>query len=1333
MGFMWFGTKDGLNRYDGYSFKVYRYDPFDSTTISENFIQCIFEDSKNRLWIGTDKLNLFLPESDGFKRIDLNLQIDGGFNPDFNKIVSISEDKYGTLWLGTDNGLIRYEPEYNRSAIYYFSKNENQELSDNFILSLYCDDSLVIAGTQNGMKLLNIDFLKNQEFKVREISHLPSQELISSKRTILSQFRTSNNIIYAGTPAGLIKINLVTGKSEYIPYSGHVFTPQWLNRILSICMDKNNNLWLAASGSLIIYNPGQNTFNYYFHNPKDAQSLSMNSITSLYSDRGGKIWIGTAGKGINIYDQNRKNFFLYNGFIDKEPFKSTFSVSHVLSDSKGLLWISSQERLYKVNRKTNEYSRVNLLFGEEGEITSILEDKQKNIWVSSSGGLYKISLSGNIRHYSHNPLNPNSLKSNFVQLLFIDNNETLYVLNNGYLSKYEEKTEAFTHYKLPFGIVNKKLTIKCIAKSSENEFWFGCSDGLVKYNLITQKKTIYRHQPGNTLSISSNDILTICEDPKQPKKYLWIGTQGGGLSKLNLEDGTFTNFSVKDGLPNNVVYGILSSGNDLWLSTNNGLSLLSFDKYGIPSFRNYDVSDGLQGNEFNTGAYFKSHTGELFFGGLNGVNAFFPDDIRDNIYIPPVIITELNFLNLLNEKDTFSKTINILSNSFEITIPYSENSFTVHFAALDYTAPGKNKYMYKLKPINDQWINLGTQRNVTFTELGPGNYELVVRGSNNDEIWNNEGASLLITITPPFWQTTWAYLFYGALILLLFYMLRRYELNRMKLKSRLKQEYFETQKLKELDEMKSGFFANISHEFRTPLTLIIGPSEQLVAEENNKSKKEKLETIRKNASRLLRLINQILELSKLEKNRYKISFSEGNIVEFLKMIVTSFNVIAEVRKIQLKLISEQENIPLYFNNDTIEKIFYNLLSNAFKFTPPGGTIEVSVSEINQGDKKDCRISVKDSGIGIPENELNKVFTKFYQLNTTAGYSDQGSGIGLALVKELVELHYGEVKVESKLNEGTTFIVTLPLGREHLKDEEIDISINSPLQISLNPSDQLINEEIKTVLSDENGLQHFSEDQDNESLIVLVIEDNADIRKHITEQLIQNYKIIEADNGIDGFKKAVEVVPDIIISDVMMPEMNGYILCEKLKTDIRTSHIPVILLTAKAGEEDKMEGLETGADDYLTKPFSSRELSVRVKNLIEIRQKLRMKFSGTLVIKPKEITSKSIDKIFIEKVLNVIEKNISNENFSVIDLSKEMNISHSQLHRKLKALINQSANQLIRSVRMERALKLLKSNAGTVAEIGYQVGFNDPSYFTKIFSGHFGYLPSEVKHNEKEKS
>lgn len=1333
-GFMWFGTKDGLNRYDGYNFKVYNYNASDSNSISTNFISVIFEDSKQRLWIGSNTLNLFIRERDAFKKINLHISTINNrvIKNNFNTIISITEDKYHRLWVGTDNGLISYNPDTGSSVTYLFEQDSSTALSDNYISSISTDDSLLIVGSQNGMKLLSLEAINKNKIIIKKISHPVSNNLLTSKRSINTQFRAAPEIIYAGTPSGLVKINLSTNESEFIPYKGIIFSPPWHNRILSICQDKNRNLWLASSGGLFIYHPEGNYFEYNFHDSKVQQSISMNSITSLFADRSGKIWIGTAGKGVNLFDQNKKAFSLYNGFIHKEPFSSDFSISSILSDSNNFLWVSSGQDLYKIDRRAGTYLQVNLLYGEKGEITSIVEDRGKNIWVSSSGGLYKISgKDERITFYNHIPSNSNSLRDNFVKLLFIDRVGNLFILNSNYLSEFIPEKNSFRNYELRFTkndfSENLPVTIKNIYQAADGQFWFACSNGLVKYNLHTEDLKIYKHIDGE--GINNDEILSICEDPVEPDKYLWLGTQGGGLNRFNIEEETFTIFTVENGLPNNVVYGILSFDDELWFSTNNGLCRTKIDKYGMPSFRNYDVSDGLQGNEFNTGAYFKSSSGELFFGGLKGVTAFYPSEIRDNVYVPPLAFTKLLFLK---EEDTGSESnpgINIINNNPVITIPYSQNSFTIQFAALDFTATKKNKYKYKLSPVSEDWINLGTQHSVTLTELAEGEYNLTVIGSNNDGVWNDKGTSLQIIISPPFWRTNWAYGLYIIIFAGILYALRHYELNRINLKNRLRQEHFETKKLKELDALKSDFFANISHEFRTPLTLILGPAEQLDLNESDPGKKEKLQLIKKSSNRLLRLINQILDLSKLEKNKVKLNPEKGELVGFLRDITLSFLSIAEKKNITLNFRNDSKEILTYFDRDLTEKIFYNLISNAIKFTLVGGIVEIRISK-NYSNKTDntvdgyCRISIKDSGIGIDKKELPAIFDKFYVSKTSGEIKEHGSGIGLSLVKELVELINGRITVESELNKGSNFIVYFPITTEFFDSNSVEfLAKESEYLLNNKTAEQIID----TFTPVQEELVN-SENGKDDSIIILIIEDNSDLRTFIKSQL-QNYQTIEAVNGSEGLKKAFEVIPDLVISDVMMPEMDGFKFCEKIKNDERTSHIPVILLTARAGESDKINGLESGADDYLTKPFSSQELLVRVKNLIEIRQRLRKKFSNILQIKPKEIATNSIDKQFLEKAVGIVEKYMSDERFTVLTLSNEMNLSHSQLHRKLKALVNQSAIQFIRSLRMQRALELIKNNTGNIAEISYQVGFSDPSYFTKTFSKYFGYLPSDVNNKD----
>ncbi len=1322
-GFMWFSTRDGLNRYDGYGFKVYRYEPFDSNTISGHLITSSYVDSKGRIWIGTNTLNLFIPEKNAFKRIDLRSEY-GRIKEirSFDAITAITEDKNGIIWAGTDNGLLYYNPLNDSYKFFYQVQDSTSKSQDNFICSLGYLDSRLFIGTRNGLKIINPDTVKVNSSEFTGIIHFSSKQIIAEKKYILCQFFTSTNILYCGTLEGLIRIDISKKTSQNLPYRDHKFYPEWLGRIVSICGDYQGNIWLACSGGLVIYDTLKNNFHYYSHDPFDNHSLSLDNVTFLYSDRQGKIWIGTAGKGINIYDQNRKAFSLYNGLPGQEPFMSTFSVYAILADSRDVVWISNRQQVYRYDRTAGEYYRVKFSERFVGEINSILEDKKKNIWISSSDGIYKMSETGKITgHYLHDPSNSSSLKDNNVKLLYIDKEENLFALNANYLSRLNENTGTFTHYKLIFDNAADFIpVIKAINEAGNGWFWFGWTGGLVKYNLNTHESIRYIHKPGDLKSLSSNDVLTICEDPLQPNKYLWLGTDGGGLDRFDSENETFKSFTVKDGLPNNVIYGILSSGkNELWLSTNNGLCRAVIDGNGIASIKNFDESDGLQGNEFNTGAYSKSPKGELFFGGLYGVNAFFPSEIKKNTFIPPVVFTELKiFNNTYTEDKNAGTVVDFLPDSSVFNIPYSENSFSVWFASLDFTVPKKNNYMYMLKPIQKNWIDIGTQRNVIFTDLPPGDYEFFVKGSNNDGVWNEKGAVMKIIVPYPFWATWWAFTIYILAGFVLLYTIRRYELKRQEWKHSLELETVEAFKYKELNKEKSRFFANISHEFRTPLTLILGPADKLNSKFRDEEIQKQTGIIKRNAGRLLDLINQLLDLSKLEAGKLELKASKSNIVSFLKGILMSFESVAEVKDITLTVVTEYEEVELYFDKEKMTKIITNLLSNAFKFTREGGQISVSIGSIGT---ESVNIGIRDTGIGIPGEELPRLFDRFYQVDSSQKREHGGTGIGLALTKELVELHYGTISVSSILGEGTEFMINLPAGRDHLRDYEIVDSDESAA-----PGAYIDEKEFISYNYDANAEIKFSSD-DKE--IILVVEDNSDVREFIKDSLGEDFNIVEASNGEQGIRRAGQIIPDLIISDIMMPKVDGNEMSRVLKNDELTSHIPVILLTAKSDQQSRLEGLETGADDYITKPFDAEELRVRIKNLIRMRQKLQQLYGKNLNMNLK--TEKDQKKLndreeqFMTKVMEVIEKHLSEEAFSIEQFGREIGMSRVQLHRKLKALTGGSASIYIKKVRLLKARELIKEGNGNIAEIAYSVGFSSPQYFTRCFKEEYGYPPSTL--------
>ena len=647
---------------------------------------------------------------------------------------------------------------------------------------------------------------------------------------------------------------------------------------------------------------------------------------------------------------------------------------------------------------------------------------------------------------------------------------------------------------------------------------------------------------------------------------------------------------------------------------------------------------------------------------------------------------------------------------------YDDKVFSFEFASLDFHAPNKNKYAYKMEGFDRDWIYVGADyRQVTYTNLDPGEYVFRVKGSNSDGYWNEAGASIKIIILPPWWRTNLAYFIYFLLIGSIVYFTWKAQLRRIKIKHEYEMSKFESQKLHEVDELKTRFFTNISHEFRTPLTLILGPAKDIIGSAKEIKIKQNAGVIRRNAVRLLSLVNQLLDLSKLEAGRMKLQAREENIIPLLKGLVLSFSSYAERKKITLRVNTIEEKVNVFLDRDKIEKIVNNLLSNSFKFTPEGGKIYLTIEKLI----KEIEIRISDSGVGIPKEEIPQIFDRFFQVDGSHTREQEGTGIGLALTKEFVELHKGKIDVQSEEGKGTTFIVRIPLGKEHLLPEEISEKEKEYMgdKLILEPEDDITSKEenkIDVDLANKNSLP-----------LLLIVEDNSDVRNYIKDNLNKEYKVLEAIDGEDGWNKSIEQIPDLIVSDVMMPKMDGFKLCEKLKTDERTSHIPVILLTAKAAKEDKMEGYETGADDYIMKPFEPDELRARIKNLILQRKRLHEHFQkqGLLELNKTNITP--VDKKFIQKVYDTINAHISDAGLSMDAFAGHLNISKSLLHKKIVALAGEPPGELIRRVRLQKAAELIDKKFGNLSEVALEVGFNNPAYFSECFKKQFGVAPFTI--------
>lgn len=1342
-GFLWFGTEDGLNKYDGYKFTIYKRDPNSAKTLSVNHIYCLYEDHQGFLWVGT-----YL----GLNRFDVD-----------------SETFRSYL----------HEPENPRSLSHNVVKS---------ILEFPKGSGKLWVGTQGG----GVNYLDSRNETFRHYRHDPQTPGSLDSDRVLVCYEDYQGVMWVGTDKGLNRYNPESETFQH--YHNDPYEPKSISGgdISSIYEDQHNTLWLGThGGGLNRFDRESETFQHYQHDPQNPASLSHNWVDAISEDKSGILWISTRN-GLNLFDPANEVFH----HVKHEPsnpwgMRST-TVKVIYRDNAGELWLAPLDRgVCRLKQESSIFRHFkhipdNPMSLIGNKVNCFSEDRLGMIWVGSyTDGLNLFDRrTSTFQPIQHNPGNPQSFISKNAGVIYEDHQGTVWVGTNKVgLNRYDRKNETFQQFmpdQKPSGLSGETILSIYEATTKPGVLWVGTFDkGLNRFDVQSETFRHYRHDPQNPESISDNDISCIYEGPSEPgvlwigtykgglnrfdpesEKFrhyrydpqnprslssdlifaihedrtgiLWVGTGDGGLNSFDRQTGSFVRYGESEGLPSSCIFGILEDDRgNLWIGTANGISRFNPRN---STFKNYNARDGLQGSQFNQSAYLKLNSGEMVFGGNNGFNIFHPDSVKDNPYVPPVVFTGLKRYNTEGSGGGAVEERGI-SEKKKVELSYEENIFTVEFAALNFRIPEKNQYSYRLEGFNEQWIQLGTKHDITFTNLDAGEYTLRVKGSNNDGIWNEEGAALKIIVHPPWWKTWWAYSFYALVIGAALYGIRRFELNRQRLKQ-------EAQSLAEVDRLKSRFFANISHEFRTPLTLILGPLAKLTSRVNDRESREDLGMMQRNANRLLQLINQLLDLSKLEGGRMKLQAGPENIVPLLRGLTTSFESLAIQKGIDLQFHTAAEEIIVYVERDKIEKILINLLSNAFKFTSDGGAISVTVdtslnppptgglneSPFEGGLRGMLQITVSDTGSGIPAEHLDKIFDRFYQVaDSLQGDSKYtratgGTGIGLALTKELVELHHGAISVSSEPGKGTAFVIRLPLGKEHLQEDEI--VYDGGHLIADTPYRRPDAEKEITIVDQAAETVELTPapPPSEKSGTILIVEDNPDMRAYMRGHLENDHRIIEAENGVEGLKLARKSTPALIISDVMMPEMDGFQFCEKIKADVRTSHIPVILLTAKASGESKIEGLETGADDYLTKPFDAKELLVRVKNLIEQRRRLTERFQRDLKVQPKDITVTSVDELLLQKVIHIVDENMANDDFDTATLARQAGISRGHLNSKLRALTNCTSREFVRTLRLKRAAQLLEQDFGNVTEVAYEVGFNSPAHFSKVFRGHFGVVP-----------
>ena len=1099
--------------------------------------------------------------------------------------------------------------------------------------------------------------------------------------------------------------------------------------IWKIFEDSEGTFWIGTeTAGLSVFNRQAGEFNWYQQNSNDPKSLNDNTILSICEDRTGVLWFGTWNGGANKYSKIEKKFTTIGHNPDNPNSLSGNSIFSIYEDHLGDLWIGTDIiGLNRINEETNKVTRylnqpdVHNSISSNG-ISSICEDSSGNLWIGTNdNGLNRFDRTTNkFIHFKNIPGDPASISKNEISQIYLDSKGDLWIgVQIGGLDKLVKGSNRFIHYK-PDPENPKSIFQHTIFAINEDQFgnlWVGSNGGGLSMLDKNKEEFInFKNDPGNSYSLSHNAVSVIHRDKNST---LWIGTNGGGLNKFNLADKTFKRFREKDGLPNDMICGILEDDiGNLWISTYKGISRFNTR---TEKFRNFGVEDGLQGNEFNNWAFCKRKNGTMYFGGTNGISFFHPDSLEYNLVTPPVVITDFQLLHKpvqVGYDANWGRTIlsSSITETKQLDLKYDDNIISFEFSALDFHNPEKNLYAYILEGFEKNWTSTNADRRfVTYTNLESGEYTLRVKGSNNDGFWNEAGTSLKIIIHPPWWATWWSYMLYGFVFIIVFVSSTRIYLNRHRLRTQLTLEQEHAKKLEEVDKLKSNFYANISHEFRTPLMLILGPVEKLASKLVDDESKKQTGLIKGNAKRLLNLINQLLDLSRLEAKKLKLNASPGNIVQYIKGLVREFDQIAEQRDISLKLLVERETIDAYFDKEKMERIITNVMSNAIKFTPQGGRITVKLTETSNDE---VEITVRDSGVGIPKSELAKIFDRFYQVDGSHTRDFEGTGIGLALTKELVELHKGQIIIDSIEGHWTEVKIYFPLGRDHLTDDEISESSECELHKFDGVEDFAMYDSATEEIEDENLI---------DKTIVLIVEDNPDVRDYIKDDLKDIYHVEEAANGEQGLRKAKKCIPDLIVSDVMMPKKDGYEMTRELRQDEKTSHIPIILLTAKSDRDSKLEGLGLGADDYLTKPFDTQELLARIKNLIENRKLLQEKFgAGTEVLhKPEKEKLNYLDQQFLDRVMMVIDQHIAEEEFSIEEFGKDVGMSRSQMHRKLKALTGKSTSLYLRTVRLAKAKQMIENRIGTISEISYQVGFSSPAYFSRCFKEEFGFTPSEV--------
>ena len=1308
-GFIWIATEYGLNRFDGLRFSKYKHMSRDSTSIKNNYVRTLYEDSRQNLLVGCiDGLMKYDSETDTFREIPMiragkqvfphvtqmqklhNGEIwavttgQGIFRLDEEKQQAVSidaimkqvnynfqsnlyEDSDYNIWIGTEgHGLICYLPATQEVRIFRYPA-----INDNYVSAIGEDKygNLFIGTQKHGLSRYD-----REQNRFVPVPYTGSEELSIYCLTLVD-----DHLLIGTDGQGLKTYNRMTGKIEdYSINSAPLDFSE--GKIHAILEDRDKNLWVGLFQKGIVLIPKQeNPFEYYGNKSIYYNPIGQGCVMSIYQDSNHHLWVAADNEGVFELDAEGRRLRHYQP--GNNPRSMANTIMCMYEDTNGDFWLGSYTRgLAKLNRRTGECEYP--LPVDNEKIYSIAEDRHKNLYIATFGsGFYQYNLvTKELKHYESSKdetgdLTRNELANDWVNYIFCDREGMIWLGRYKGIRCFNPANESFINYRKVNTLVEDRVGY-VVQEDHAGNIWAGTTDGLYCFN----KKT---------------DELTC--------------------------------FTVADGLPNNVICGICEDEeHNMWISTYMGIC-----KYDAKTGRyiNYYAGDGLQGNEFTHGAFYKDEAGKVYFGGINGITYFQPSSIGSVLKDTKVWITDFSIFNQPVRKNTRSGRHTVIytsvpdANMFQLA--HYDNTFSIVFSTLQYNNPEQISYQYKIEELSNQWLSTepGVNR-VTYNNLLPGKYTFHVRALSHGNL--SEIRTVKILITPPWYEMWWAYCIYAFLFGLLVLGIVNYILSRM----RHRREIMKREHAEQLNEAKLQFFINISHEIRTPMTLIINPLEKLLAEKKGGEVQKTYLMIYRNAQRILRLINQLMDIRKLDKGQMFMKFRETDMVGFIDDVMLTFDYMARKKKIHFCFEHVMPQLKVWVDMNNFDKILMNIFSNAFKYTPEQGEITVTLSTGRDSTRRDplkeyFEITVTDNGIGLDREKIERIFERFYQIDNDVTKSNFGTGIGLHLSRSLVELHHGIILAENREDApGSRFIIRIPLGSAHLRTDELE-----DVEAIITPHTVLVKPE-KTDLEGA-----FEEEEDEESkkagksknrMRILIVEDEEEILSYLKEELEGDYRIMTRKNGREAYDTILADTPDLVISDIMMPEMDGLSLCRKIKQNTNVNHVPVILLTAKSKPEDTMEGMATGADAYMVKPFNTELLKSTIANLIANRRLLKSKFSGAQQQEDKvqKLSMKSADEILMSKIMKVINENLSNPDLNVEMLAANVGLSRVHVHRKLKELTNLSARDFIKNIRLQQAAALLKEKKLTVSEVAYATGYTNLSHFSSSFKEVHGMSPKE---------